>query len=169
MMFSSCSPNQQIIQSAVEATLAANSSYNKSSIGQSTADDSPNDKQLEDQASNQPYRAQPQDNAPQNYAQGIDWSDAGSYIGEYITVCGPVVDSKYATSTGGSPTFINIGKAYPDPDRFTILIWGDDRDKFSNPPESYYYQESICVNGLVEEYKGGLEIVVSDPSQIAFQ
>jgi len=96
----------------------------------------------------------------------IEWNEAKQYIGEYKTVCGPVVDAYYASSTNGQPTFLNIGKDYPDPDRFTVIIWGDDRGNFPSPPEDYYFGKTIAVTGLIEEYEGIAEILVTSPSQI---
>ncbi len=96
----------------------------------------------------------------------ISWNKADDYVGEFRTVCGPVVDSHFASTTGGEPTFLNLGKPYPDPDRFTVLIWGEDRSKFTNEPEDYYFQKEICVSGMIEEYQGSMEIVVDKPSQI---
>jgi len=96
----------------------------------------------------------------------IDWDEAAYYIGEHKTVCGPVVDSHYASSSNGQPTFLNIGQPYPKPNRFTVVIWGRNRSKFSTGPEQLYSGDTICVTGLIEEYRGIPEIEVSDPSQI---
>jgi hypothetical protein len=96
----------------------------------------------------------------------INWNEADGYIDEFITVCGPVVSAYFATSTNGQPTFLNIGKEYPDPERFTALIWGRDLEYFPFNPDEYYFGKIICVQGLVEEYKGTLEIEVTDPEQI---
>lgn len=96
----------------------------------------------------------------------INWDEAASNIGEYKTVCGPVVDSNYASSSNGQPTFLNLGQPYPKPNRFTVVIWGRNRSKFSTGPEQLYFGTTICVSGLIEEYRGIPEIEVSDPSQI---
>lgn len=96
----------------------------------------------------------------------VDWDDAKSYIGEFKKVCGPVVDSHYASSSNGQPTFINVGKEYPDPDRFTVVIWGRYRGNFASSPEQYYLGKTICVNGLIEEYEGVSQIEANSPSQI---
>ena len=71
-----------------------------------------------------------------------------------------------ATSTNGQPTFLNIGKEYPDPERFTALIWGRDLENFPFNPDEYYFGKTVCIQGFVEEYKGTLEIEVTDPEQI---
>ena len=96
----------------------------------------------------------------------INWNEADGYIGEFVTVCGPVVSAYFATSTNGQPTFLNIGKEYPDPERFTALIWGRDLENFPFNPDEYYFGKTICIQGFVEEYKGTLEIEVTDPEQI---
>ena len=96
----------------------------------------------------------------------INWNEADGYIGEFVTVCGPVVSAYFATSTNGQPTFLNVGKEYPDPERFTALIWGRDLENFPFNPDEYYFGKTICIQGFVEEYKGTLEIEVTDPEQI---
>ena len=97
----------------------------------------------------------------------IDCSEAAAYVGEIETVCGEVVDSKYAPETNGQPTFLNLCKPYPDPDRFTVLIWGRNRQNFPPNPEQFYLGRKICVSGLVEDYQGIAEIEASDRTQIA--
>ncbi|MFC2054279.1 hypothetical protein ACFLV7_08280 [Chloroflexota bacterium] len=96
----------------------------------------------------------------------INWNEADGFIGEFVTVCGPVVSAYFATSTNGQPTFLNIGKEYPDPERFTALIWGRNLENFPFNPDEYYFGKTICVEGFVEEYKGTLEIEVTDPQQL---
>ena len=96
----------------------------------------------------------------------INWNEADGQIGEFVTVCGPVVSAYFATSTYGQPTFLNVGKEYPDPERFTALIWGRDLENFPFNPDEYYFGKTICIQGFVEEYKGILEIEVTDPEQI---
>jgi len=96
----------------------------------------------------------------------IQWNQAITYIGEWKTVCGTVVDSHYAITSNGKPTFLNLGKPYPDQSRFTIIIWGDHRGNFPSPPEDYYLGRTVAVTGLIVEYNGIAEIEVTNPSQI---
>ena len=64
------------------------------------------------------------------YAQGpISATDAKNHVGEKATVCGRVASARYAMKSSGSPTFIDLDRAYP-PQIFTIVIWGGDRRKF---------------------------------------
>jgi len=96
----------------------------------------------------------------------LNWNEADGYIGEFVSVCGPVVSAYFATSTKGQPTFLNIGKEYPDPERFTALIWGSNLENFPFNPDEYYFGKTICIQGFVEEFEGTLEIEVTDPEQI---
>lgn len=97
---------------------------------------------------------------------GIPWQDALDYVGKKVTILGPVVSTNFASSTSGSPTFLNVGLPYPDAGRFTVLIWGDDRGRFSSAPEDTYNGQNIAVTGVVKNYKGGAQIIVTRPSQI---
>ena len=96
----------------------------------------------------------------------ISWDDAYQHVGERATVQGPVKSPRYAESSSGQPTFLNIGRPYPDPDRFTIVIWGDDRGNFPTAPEQAYDGKTICVTGLIESYQGGPQIIADSPSDI---
>ena len=99
----------------------------------------------------------------------VMWDEAIKYVGEFKTVCGPVVDTAYASSSSGKPTFLNLGRSYPDPERFTVVIWGRNRDNFPNTPESHYRGRDVCVNGLIELYKGDAQIEARNASQIEIQ
>lgn len=96
----------------------------------------------------------------------ISWDEAGSYVGQTVTVYGPVASTRYVSSSNGEPTYINIGADYPDDNRLQVVIWGEDRARFSSAPESAYKGETIAVTGTLETYQGVLEIEVSSPSQI---
>ena len=93
--------------------------------------------------------------------------EAKDHIGEQATVCGKVASARYAATTRGKPTFLNLDKPYPS-QVFTILIWGDNRAKFGIPEEQYR-DKQICVTGKITEYRSGPEIVVSDPQNIEVQ
>jgi hypothetical protein len=49
--------------------------------------------------------------APQ--AKRLTAADAKDHIGEQATVCGKVASSRYAATTRGKPTFLNLDKPYP--------------------------------------------------------
>ena len=94
-------------------------------------------------------------------------AEAKDHIGEQATVCGKVASARYAATTRGKPTFLNLDKPYPS-QVFTILIWGDNRAKFGTLEEKYR-EKQVCVTGRITEYRGAPEIVVSDPQNIEIQ
>lgn len=98
--------------------------------------------------------------------EAVPWDQATAHVGEYTSVSGPVVSTYYAEDSNGQPTFINVGRDYPDPSRFTVVIWGDSRANFEQPPEKAYDGKVICVTGVVTIYQGAAQIEVAQPSQI---
>jgi PKD repeat protein len=98
----------------------------------------------------------------------IDWRDAGKYIGKTETVEGMVVDAYFAAGSNGKPTFLNFNKPYQG--YFTCLIWGTERDKFvaafPPSPEVYFLNKRVRVTGLIKEYAGAPEMILTDVSQI---
>jgi hypothetical protein len=86
-------------------------------------------------------------------------------VGRVATIRGRVAGTRFASSSSGSPTFLNVGVKYPNPRRFTVVIWIENRSAFGRP-EVRYRQKSICVRGLVRSYGGVPEIVARSPSQI---
>lgn len=94
-------------------------------------------------------------------------AEAKNHIGEQNTVCGKVASTRYAATTRGKPTFLNLDKPYPS-QVFTILIWGENREKFGTPEEKYR-EKQVCVTGKITEYRGAPEIVVTDPQSIEVQ
>jgi len=95
----------------------------------------------------------------------IPWERASDYIGQRMTVYGPVVSTNYAERSNGQPTFLNLGRPYPN-QGFTVVIWGRDRSKFPPSPEKYYEGKTIYVTGLIEDYRGVPEIIITNPNQI---
>jgi hypothetical protein len=92
-------------------------------------------------------------------------SGAKHHIGQHGTVCGMVAGGRYARSTRGNPTFLDLDQPYPN-QRFSVIIWGENRSKFRNP-EDNYRNKSICVTGRIGIYRGEPEIIASDPTQIS--
>jgi hypothetical protein len=96
----------------------------------------------------------------------ITWDQAINHVGAYTTVIGPVVGATWASESRGKPTFLNLGLPYPEPGRFTILIWIDGRWNFPSPPEEVYAGRTICATGTIELYEGSAEMLVEGPWQI---
>lgn len=104
-----------------------------------------------------------QSDVPSN---AISWQEAAQHVGETVTVYGPVADMEYASTSDGQPTFIDLGTAYPDSSRVTMVIWGEDRGNFPEPPEALYAGKMLCVTGEVYLYRGVCNIEVYEPSQV---
>ena len=104
---------------------------------------------------------------PEPCPGALPWYEAINNIGAYTTVVGPVVDTAYAPDSRGTPTFLNLGLSYPDPGRFTVVIWIDGRWNFDYPPEETYLGLTICVTGTIELYEGSAEMIVEGPEWIS--
>jgi DNA/RNA endonuclease YhcR with UshA esterase domain len=90
--------------------------------------------------------------------------EASNHLDAKARVCGVVASAKHATESNGSPTFLNLGQPFPH-HIFSAVIWADARARVDYAPESLE-GESICVEGVVEEFRKRPQIVVSSPSQI---
>ena len=97
-------------------------------------------------------------------ADNISANGAKDHIGSRETVCGIVAGAKYAASSKGQPTFLNLDRPYPN-QIFTAVIWGSDRGRFAKPPEEFQGTR-VCVTGTIKTYQGRPEIEVHDPSQL---
>ena len=96
-------------------------------------------------------------------SQTISAAQAKAHEGENATVCGKVASERTATSSRGEPTFINLDAAYPN-QVFTILVWGDDRQKVGALPSE---GSRVCATGLITDYRGVPEIVVRSSGQLS--
>jgi DNA/RNA endonuclease YhcR with UshA esterase domain len=94
-------------------------------------------------------------------------AEAKEHFGDNATVCGEVVSTRYAASSKGQPTFLNLDKPYPN-QMFTVVIWGSNRSKFKTPEEDYK-DKKICITGKITAYDGLPEIIVDDPKEIRIE
>jgi len=92
-------------------------------------------------------------------------AEAKDHLGETATVCGVVASARYAASSRGRPTFLNLEAPYPN-QLFTVVIWGSARNAFPTAPEEAYRAKRICVTGLIESYRSSPQIVVQGPAAI---
>jgi DNA/RNA endonuclease YhcR with UshA esterase domain len=98
------------------------------------------------------------------FAATVSPEDAASHVGETATVCGVVASAKFAASSRSQPTFLDMGKPYPN-SAFTAVIFGDDRPKFGTP-ETSLRGKRVCATGQIRDYRGRPEIILSDPNQL---
>jgi hypothetical protein len=97
-------------------------------------------------------------------ANTLTADEAKNHIGESATVCAVVAGTHYAEQTKGSPTFVNIGKPYPN-QPFTVLIWGEDLPGFSPKPGTWGGKR-VCETGPISSYQGRPETIAKAPGQI---
>ncbi len=100
-------------------------------------------------------------------AASITVNEAAAHVGEYATVCGQVASTNYASQANGQPTFLDMGRAYPN-QLFTVVIFGSDRGKFGSPEVSFR-GKAICVTGEIQPYQGKPEIILHDPNDLTSQ
>ena len=95
----------------------------------------------------------------------VPWQEAHEVAGMVAEVKGPVVSTRYARSRAGRPTFLDLGRAYPDPQRVTVVVSGRNRGRFGLP-EFRYRGRMICAIGRVALVRGVAHLEVTTPSQI---
>jgi len=88
--------------------------------------------------------------------------DAAQYIGKTVTVC----DSVYSVKALEKISLINLGGAFPK-ELLTIVVNKEDQTKFPSEPSSMFIGNNICVTGVVSDFKGKAQILVTDPKQIS--
>ena len=100
------------------------------------------------------------------YAQTeIKLEEEKDHVGATIKVKAKIFGVAYLKNAKNTPTFINLGAAYPN-QLLTVVIWGDVRKKLDySPEEKKYAQGMAAVSGKVELYNGKPQIVIKDSSQ----
>jgi len=95
-----------------------------------------------------------------------NWQQAGNFIGQSVAFLGPVIEVSYQARVNGKPTYINMGAAFPDKDRLTLVVWGRNLGKFGSNLENRYEGATACAFGKVQSYKGTVQIELKQPSQL---
>ena len=110
----------------------------------------------------------------------VSWQDAWKFMAREVYVTGPVAS---ATMSGGN-VFINIGRPFPDPDRFQIFIPAAARAAFEAVFGPNFWvtwnaeKPTVCVKGTIKGYRyttggpggGGYsvaEVSISSPTALA--
>lgn len=93
---------------------------------------------------------------PEPPADAISWDESRNFVGESRRVCGPLAGS----GSDKDDFFLNLGRDYPDPDRFTIVLWdvgGVDMPAIGT---------TLCVRGDITKYNGVTQIEVRSASAV---
>ena len=102
--------------------------------------------------------------------------DAGKHMGEEVTVKGTVRDYSVLWGREGKPVIllfdvpgvVNRGSGISDletPASFKAIVWQKDASNFPANFANAYVGKTLCVTGLVEDYRDDASIAVNDPSQ----
>ncbi len=87
---------------------------------------------------------------------GLGWDQAGSYAGTYQRVCGPLISMRN-TYDGA---FVNVGRDYPHPGRFTFILWGYELQPLPRGA-------TICASGSIYIYEGTTaQIELGSPAEL---
>lgn len=100
--------------------------------------------------------------------QEVTPQEAATHMGEMAKICGHVQSASFLEGRDQSPTVMRVGGTYPY-ERINVIIYGENRDKFSPAPEEAFRGQDVCVTGMVELYDGAASVVVDDPSEIEMQ
>jgi hypothetical protein len=99
------------------------------------------------------------------YGASLNPEEAASHVGENATVCGQVASATYAAKAMAAPTFLDLGKPYPN-QAFSAVILGSDRTKFG-VPEVSLREKQVCVTGEIFLFQGKPEIIIRDTKQLS--
>lgn len=75
---------------------------------------------------------------------GLGWDAAREQAGTFQRVCGPLTSMRN-TYDGA---FVNVGLDYPNPGRFTFIIWGVELQPLPS-------NATVCASGNIYDYQGG--------------
>ncbi len=95
----------------------------------------------------------------------ITAEEAAKHIGDSVTVCAKIFGGRYFEK---KVTLLNVGAAFPN-SPLTIVIEDVSRGNFSQKPEEFYVNKEVCVTGVVKDYKGKPQIVISKEAEIVIK
>jgi hypothetical protein len=93
----------------------------------------------------------------------ISWSEAGSRIGEVLSVEGPVTSAGRDASGG---VVLNVGGDASDPSRFVVMIPKAALGRFPADPESRYEGQLVVATGEIVDQGGTAAMVIRSPKHL---
>ena len=87
---------------------------------------------------------------------GIPWNEARQHVGTSQRVCGPLS----GIGSSDDDVFLNIGRDYPDPMRFTFVLW--DVGGVEPKPTG----TMLCASGQITSYEGAAQIELRSISAV---
>ena len=103
--------------------------------------------------------------------KSINWDEAGAHLGETMTVCGPVVDTKDLSQTGARAKKLMLGKMWQETGGGGFQIDIPNKVESQFPSIESYLGKKVCITGEILYNQRGerYEIEVTEPSQIEIQ
>lgn len=103
----------------------------------------------------------------QLFSQEISLEDVEDYVGkpDTVKVCGKIFSARFLATAKRKPTLLNVGDLFPN-QKLTVVIFEEDKGKFSPKPEVYFLNKQVCISGVIIDYDGKPEIVVRNSNQI---
>ena len=97
------------------------------------------------------------------FAETLAANQAKHHIGEYHTVCGHVAEVKHLRKR----VVMNMGQCYPNEDVYG-LVWNDKADYVQSGVGllDNLAGQQICITGVIKDYKGHANIMISSPSEL---
>jgi len=89
--------------------------------------------------------------------------DLKKAVGDTVTVSSRIFSGKYLMAS--SLTLLNVGADYPN-QKLTLIIKGANRNKFNGKPEVIFKGKDVTIRGVVTDYNGKPQIIITDPNQI---
>lgn len=93
----------------------------------------------------------------------IKIKDISLYIGQRVIVQAKIYGGIHLK--GNKLTLLNVGAKYPD-QPLTLVIKDEDRVKFKKPPEEEFKGQLVSISGVVSEYNGKPQIIVTESKQL---
>lgn len=94
--------------------------------------------------------------------------DAAKHIGDSVIVCGKIFGGRYFDKSDNKITLLNMGAPYPQ-SPLTIVIEEADRKNFTLKPEEFYTDKDVCISGMLKEFKGKPQIIVTKEANIVIK
>lgn len=99
-------------------------------------------------------------------ANAVRWDEARRYVGQTLVVVGPLIKVTQRDNVQGNPTWVEIGAAYPNPQRLTLVFWGDRKKQFPEVRPGQLTGKLVCAVGKIEDYKGVAQLELKHERQL---
>jgi len=94
------------------------------------------------------------------WIETVSWDETDEHYGRLVRVIGTVV----ATYRSDKVFIMNFHQDYRR--HFKAVVFSGDLDKFPPYPEDHYKRRVVRLTGLIKEYQGAAEMIITDPGQI---